>query len=260
MLRVTIITSVFNACRTLPQAIESVLAQTYPEIEYIVVDGMSTDGSDECVSRYGNGIRRYIREPDTGIYNAWNKGLAAATGDVIGFLNADDFLKNNTVIEQLADRFADPATDGLYGDLLYIRAQPPHQVVRYWKSGDYEPNRFRWGWMPPHPTVYLRRSCYERFGGFREDFDIAADYELLVRMMVRHRIWMQYLPQVMIQMRVGGKSNASLRNRLRANAEDRKAWLINDMQPPLGLRWTKPLRKIPQYLFRTHGGKTSLNS
>lgn len=250
MLRVTIITSVFNACRTLPQTIESVLGQTYAGIEFIVVDGMSTDGSEACIRSYGNRIHRYIREPDTGLYNAWNKALAVAGGDVIGFLNADDFLASNTVIAEIAKRFSNPDIDGLYGDLLYVQPEPPFQVVRYWKSGTYRANHFRWGWMPPHPTVYLRRNCYDNFGGFREDFHIAADYELLLRMMVLNAISVDYLPSVLVKMRVGGKSNVSLRNRLRANAEDRNAWRVNGMQPPIGIRFTKPMRKIPQYFVK----------
>jgi len=136
---------------------------------------------------------------------------------------------------------------GTYGDLVYVDSQDVERTIRKWKSGAYNKQRFKSGWMPPHPTVYLRRECYERFGFFREDFQLAADYELLLRMMFFHQIPVSYIPRTLVSMRVGGKSNASLANRLLANREDRRAWIVNGLRPPLGLRFLKPLRKLAQY-------------
>lgn len=249
-LKVSIVTAVFNRERTVANAIESVIAQDYPHIEYIVVDGMSNDGTDEIVRRYSDRIAVSIREPDSGIYDALNKGVEAATGDVVGFLHADDFLASDGIVSTIAQCFEDPGVSGTYGDLVYVDAMDTTRTKRYWVSGGYDAKRFRWGWMPPHPSVYLRRACYRDFGVFRRDFQIAADYELLVRMMVRHGISMRYIDRVVVRMREGGKSNASMRNRLTANREDRQAWVVNGMQPPVGLRFTKPFRKIIQYLRR----------
>lgn len=253
-MKISIITAVYNRRSTIEHAMESVFAQDYDDIEYIVVDGMSNDGTDEVVQRHRDRIAISIREKDTGIYNALNKGIRAATGEVVGFLHADDFLANSQCISRIASALQQREVDGTYGDLQYVDAVAPSRVKRLWVAGDYSVNRFRWGWMPPHPTVYLRRSLYERYGGFREDFQIAADYELLVRMMVKHQIRACYVNQVIVKMREGGKSNASLKNRLTANREDLSAWKVNRLPPPTGLRWMKPLRKVTQFthsLFRS---------
>jgi len=245
--KISIITAVYNREKTIAQAMDSVLSQDYPDIEYIVVDGMSNDGTDDVVRRYDDRLAVSIREKDAGIYDALNKGVRAATGDVIGFLHADDFLASSQSVSRIATVFRDPNVDGTYGDLQYVDASDPTRIKRFWVAGDYRASRFRWGWMPPHPTVYLRRDLYSRYGGFRQDFQIAADYELLVRMMVKHQIRMRYLQEIVVKMRVGGKSNASLRNRLTANREDRLAWKVNDLSPPPGLRWMKPMRKVTQF-------------
>ncbi len=248
--RVSIITAVYNRGATLATAIESVLKQTGVEIEYIVVDGMSNDDTVKVITNYSDQLASYIREPDEGIYDALNKGLRAATGDIIGFVHADDMLANPNVISHIVNVFESQPVDGVYGDLVYVAADTPDRLVRYWKSGSFIPGRFRWGWMPPHPTFYLKREIYEKFGGYRSDFEISADYELLVRMMVKHQIQVGYLDEVVVRMRTGGKSNSSLHNRLLANREDLRAWTVNGMRPPLGLQVTKPLRKVGQYFAR----------
>lgn len=247
-MKISVITAVYNRADTIGDAIDSVLAQRDVDVEYIVVDGNSTDDTPVVVTRYGSQITRSIREPDAGIYDALNKGIAAATGDVIGFLHADDWFADNGALRRVADGFADDGIEGVYGDLDYVDARLPGRVRRRWVSGDYAVSRFRRGWMPPHPTVYLRRRCYERFGSFNDQMATAADYELLVRMMVKQNIPMRYLPGVMVKMRTGGASNTSLRNRISANADDRRAWISNGLRPPWGLRLTKPLRKLPQFL------------
>lgn len=251
--RISLITAVYNRASTVAATIDSVLCQSWPHLEYIVVDGNSTDGTDRVVERYADRIARIVREPDHGIYDALNKGIALASGDVVGFLHADDLLAGPEVLSRVAAAFADPEIQASYGDLTYVDADDPGRVIRYWRSGSFRPESFRWGWMPPHPTLYLRRGCYHQFGGFRSDFSISADYELMLRMLYRHRIHATWIPEVLVRMRVGGKSNASIGNRLQANREDRIAWQVNGYRPPWGLRLTKPLRKVPQYFCRPPG-------
>lgn len=247
-MKISIVTAVYNRVRTLPDTIESVLSQTYSNIEYIVVDGMSSDGTHEVVSKYADRIDVRVREKDKGIYDALNKGIGLATGDIVGLLHADDFFTDRDVLASIAKAFADDQRlMGTYGDLVYVDSQDVERRIRNWKSGVYNKLNFKTGWMPPHPTVYLRKECYERFGVFRDDFQLAADYELLLRMMVVHQIPVRYIPRTLVSMRVGGKSNASLANRLLANREDRRAWIVNGLRPPFGLRFLKPLRKLAQY-------------
>lgn len=253
-MKISVITAVYNRAATLSDAIDSVLSQQDVDLEYIIVDGNSSDETPQIVERYGNEIDHSIREPDTGIYDALNKGIAAASGDVIGFLHADDWLADDQTLCRVVDALADETIDGVYGDLVYVDSENPSQHRRYWKAGAYDVARFRRGWMPPHPTVYLRRRCYEQFGNFDLSIKTAADYELLVRMMVKHKIRMQYIPHVMVKMRVGGASNASLKNRLTANRDDQRAWTINGLTPPWGLRLTKPLSKLPQFFAAKAAG------
>ncbi|MEZ6096161.1 MAG: glycosyltransferase family 2 protein [Pirellulaceae bacterium] len=248
--KISIVTAVYNRATTIESAIQSVLAQSWTNIEYIVIDGMSNDGTDKVIAKYKDQISQSVREPDDGIYDALNKGIAMASGEVVGFLHADDLLANSNVIEQIATTFVDEQCDAVYGSLLYVDFENADKIVRYWNSGRYRLSRFYRGWMPPHPTCYIRKSCYDRYGSYNRTMSIAADYELLVRMMVKHRIQVSYLPEILVKMRVGGKSNASMRNRLIANREDAEAWRVNDLRAPWGLRFMKPARKLLQYLSR----------
>lgn len=246
-MKISLVTAVYNRRGTVGAAIDSVRHQTYSDVQYITVDGMSDDGTEHEIQKNASAISLSIREPDTGIYDALNKGLKAATGEVVGFLHADDFLASGDVVQRIADEFQDDDVDAVYGDLVYVSAQHPEKAVRYWKSGEYQKNRFRRGWMPPHPTVYVRREIYEKYGMYRTDIGSQADYECLLRLMFRHSIRVAYIPEVLVRMRQGGASNVSLKNRLLANAGDREAWKVNGLRPPFGLRFTKPLSKIPQY-------------
>jgi len=248
--RISIITAVFNRASTVQASIESVLKQRRANIEYIVIDGNSSDGTQEVVRRYESSLAKFISEPDTGIYNALNKGVLAASGDIVGFIHADDTLANPNAIRLIADAFQDPTVDAAYGDLVYVDAGRPERIVRYWKSGQASESRFRRGWMPPHPTFYLRREHYLNLGSYREDFQISADYELLIRMLFKHRLKPAYVDHVLVKMRLGGKSNVSVGNRLLANREDRRAWEVNGLRAPFGLQLFKPLRKLYQYWLR----------
>ena len=230
------------------QQLSRSIQQRDSEIEFIIVDGNSSDGTEKVIERYQKHISHYIREKDDGIYDALNKGIRTATGDAIGFIHADDYLASEFTIKRVCNSLADEKIDGVYGDLIYVDNHDTRKVKRYWKAGKYDRARFNYGWMPPHPTVYLRRSCYNNHGHFNLEMKTAADYELLVRMMVKHKIRMKYIPEVMVKMRSGGASNSSIRNRLEANRDDKLAWTMNGLSCPRGLRLLKPLRKLGQFL------------
>lgn len=246
-MKITLLTPAYNSAATLRDTLESIAAQRYPDLEYILIDGASTDGTADLVTEYGDLATIFRSEPDRGIYDAMNKGLRLATGDVIGILNSDDFYAGPEVLRKVAAAFADPSVDTLYGDLQYVDALRTERVVRHWRAGGYRRSKFLFGWMPPHPTFFVRRRCYEQFGLFDLDLRSAADYELMLRFLYKERCSAHYLPEVMVKMRTGGQSNASLRHRLRANREDALAWRKNGLRPYFFTTWLKPLRKVGQY-------------
>lgn len=251
-MKVTIITVVFNGAETIQQAINSVLSQSYSDIEYVVVDGASTDGTQAVIANYGKRIAKFTSEPDKGLYDAMNKGLALATGDLIGILNADDFYADNQVIADVVANLQNNTADSLYADLLYVDKKQPEKVIRYWKSGTLKTRKqFIYGWMPPHPTFFVKRNIYLQFGVFDTNFTSAADYELMLRFLYKNNISVNYLPRVTTLMRVGGKSNQNIHNRIHANNEDKQAWLKNGLPLKSYTMWLKPLRKIPQF-FKKH--------
>lgn len=246
---VSIITVSFNAASTIRDTIESVLTQNDIALEYIVVDGGSTDGTIEMVHSYEERISHFVSEPDQGIYDAMNKGIALASGDIIGILNADDIYADTHVLNNVAAAFTD-GIEGVYANLVYVDAADTRKVTRTWVSGAYSDGAFKRGWMPPHPTFFVRRSVYERFGRYSMTLHSAADYEFMLRVIHKHKIQLAYLNRVIIKMRAGGKSNASLRNRLNANREDRMAWTMNDLKPGMFTLVRKPLSKLGQFLRR----------
>ena len=247
-MKVSIITVVFNGKKTLGSCIDSVLSQDYKFIEYIIIDGNSTDGTKELVESYGNKIHKFISEPDKGIYDAMNKGIELATGDVIGVLNADDFYAYNSVISNIVDAMTVSGANGSYGDLEYVDATIDFKVTRKWISGKVKADSFLNGWMPPHPTFFLQKIFYEKYGNFRLDLGSAADYELMLRMIQKVGIKLAYVPKVLVKMRVGGVSNSTISNRLAANRNDRKAWKANGLKPRFYTLWLKPLRKVFQFI------------
>jgi len=230
--------------------------------EHIIVDGGSTDDTLSIIEGYvaGRTATKVISEPDNGLYDALNKGIAMATGDVVGILHADDVYQSPDTLAKIAKVFEDPSVEACYGDLLYVSEGHDNSklsiqnlkfdIVRYWQSGSFSPDKFKWGWMPPHPTFFVRRTVYEKYGLFRLDLGTAADYELMLRFLVNHRIHCAYLPEVLVCMRVGGASNRSLEARLKANCMDRKAWEVNGLRPYPWTIMLKPLRKIPQYFIK----------
>lgn len=248
-MKVSIITITHNSASTLRDTIESVLSQGYKDIEYIIIDGLSTDNTMEIVNDYKNKIAHVVSEKDHGLYDALNKGIKLATGDVVGIIHSDDFYTNPQVIENVVSVFATTNADAVYADLYYVDKDDTDKIFRKWKSGVYKHGMFLNGWMPPHPTFFVKRSVYEHYGNFNLQLKSAADYELMLRLIHKHKISLGYLPEFIIKMRVGGKSNQSLRNRIKANQEDRNAWKINGMKPKLHTLYLKPLRKIIQ-LFK----------
>lgn len=249
-MKVSIITVVFNGEQTLGSCIESVLNQSYHDIEYIVIDGKSTDNTPKIVANYGTKIAVFISEKDQGIYDAMNKGIAQATGEVIGILNADDFYADNQVIEKLVTKLKETDADGIYGDLVYVDANDTTQVKRYWKSGGFDRKKFLFGWMPPHPTFFVKKASYERLGTYRLDLGSAADYELMLRFLYKQRLKVTYLPEIVTVMRTGGVSNKTVGNRLKANQSDREAWHLNELKPYWFTLWLKPLRKVLQFVYK----------
>lgn len=247
MLKISIITITYNSEDTIEQTLQSVIEQSYPNIEYIVVDGKSNDNTLKILETYKSHIQVLLSEKDSGLYDALNKGIALASGDVIGFLHSDDFYVNNAVIQKYADTFLAGDYDAVYSDLFYVDKTDSNKIIRKWKSGLYKKGMFLNGWMPPHPTFFVKKKVYEAYGHFNLDFKTAADYELMLRFIHKHRIRLGYLPEFTVNMRVGGKSNVSLKNRIIANLEDRRAWKINGLTPRFYTLYVKPLRKILQF-------------
>jgi glycosyltransferase len=245
-MKVSIITVSFNAAKTISATLSSVAAQTYPNIEHIVVDGGSTDGTQEIVSKFQH-INHFISEKDEGLYFAMNKGLNIATGEIVVMLNADDVYADNSIIEKVITCFEQYQVDSVHGDLVYVNAHHS-RIIRNWKAGHFNRNKFYQGWMVPHPTFFVKRECYQKWGYFNTSLKYAADYELMLRFMVKHHITNYYLPETLVIMKSGGKSNASFFNRFYINREDRRAWTINHLQPRLFTLILKPLRKLTQYI------------
>jgi glycosyltransferase involved in cell wall biosynthesis len=247
-LRVSIITAVLNGRDTIGETIRSVSNQIYKNVEHIIIDGGSADETLEVIRRYIDQITKVISEPDRGIYDALNKGIRLSSGDVIGILNGDDFYAHNKVLKMVIDVFENQKVDSCYGDLQYVNKNAIHKVIRHWKSSQYNHGKFKYGWMPPHPTFFVRREIYEKFGYFNTNFRIAADYELMLRFLERHRISTHYIPNVLIKMRVGGMSNRSLKNMALKSYEDYMAWRVNHLNSSFYTIPLKNILKIPQFL------------
>ena len=248
-MKVSIITASYNSAATVLQTLASVAQQDFPDIEHIIIDGLSTDNTLEIVSGYPH-VARLLCAKDDGIYDAMNKGIEAATGDVIGILNSDDLYVDGKVISKIASIFEKTEVDICYADLQYVHQDDISKVIRTWKSGHFTPRSFYWGWMPPHPTFFVRRQVYEKVGLFNTKLKSAADYELMLRILVKYKLTACYIPEVLVKMRSGGMSNSSLFNRIKGNKEDRLAWKFNGLQPYFFTLYVKPLRKISQFLIR----------
>jgi glycosyltransferase len=248
MLKISVITTTFNSAATIEDTLKSVTEQDYPNIEYIIIDGLSKDNTLEIVNKYKDRIATIISEKDKGIYDALNKGIQAATGDIIALLHSDDFYIDSKVLSKVAAAFEKNNADSVYGDLYYVDKDNTGKIVRKWVSGKYRAGLFLHGWMPPHPAFFVRKAVYEKHGLFDLQFRSAADYELMLRFLHRYQISTAYIHEYLVKMRTGGQSNASVKNRVKANQEDRKAWTINGLKPHFYTLTFKPLRKIIQFI------------
>ena len=244
-MKVSIITISYNSEETIEDTIQSVINQNYENIEYNIIDGGSNDKTHEIINKYKSNISNIISEKDSGIYDAMNKGINISSGDIIGILNSDDIYMDKNVITDIVSKIKD--NDAIYADLVYVDRFNINKVNRYWKSGKYKKGAFLYGWMPPHPTFFVKRDCYNKYGLYNTTLQSASDYELMLRFIHKYNISLTYLPRVITKMRIGGVSNISLLNRYKANREDKIAWKINGIKSYFFTFILKPLRKIKQY-------------
>ncbi|MBQ4394737.1 MAG: glycosyltransferase [Paludibacteraceae bacterium] len=252
-MKISIITITYNSAKSLPRTLDSVRSQSYGEIEHIIVDGASTDGTKAMIEAYANAqstmhnsqcIIKWISEPDEGIYNALNKGIRMATGDVIGFMHSDDVFFSPDSVAQIAAAFADETVDVVYGDLQYCNGD---KVTRRWVSNAFDPSALKFGWMPPHPTVYVRKKVYEQVGPYDEWFRISADYDMILRIFTAG-YKSQYIPKVLVSMETGGASNRNTKARLSKTQEDYIVLKKNHVGAGLLTVACKQLRKVRQFL------------
>ena len=246
-MKFSIITVSYNAASTIRDTLKSIAEQSYDSIEHIIIDGASSDDTSSIIANFPH-VAYYVSEKDKGIYHAMNKGIEMATGDIVGILNADDLYSHRDVIHNVAELFKDSSVDAVYADLNFVDSIDTSKVLRKWRSGMYKISDFYWGWMPPHPTFFIRRNLYIKYGMFNTVLHSSADYELMLRLLLKHEIKTAYLQDVIVNMRQGGKSTASIKNRLIANQEDRMAWVINGLKPHYFTLILKPLRKIKQFI------------
>lgn len=254
-MKISIVTVTYNSSSTLRDTIESVLAQTYQDIEYIIVDGLSKDNTMEIVREYEprfNGRMRYVSEKDSGLYDAMNKGFKMATGDVIGLINSDDLLAEPTAIKKVMDYFnIYKDADAVYADLYYVARNDTSKIIRYWKSGKQRP--FRYGWHPAHPTFYVKKEIYQRYDIFNLKYKLAADFELMLRLIEKYKIKIVYLPEPLVRMRLGGATSKNWENIRKQNVECMQAFKENDLPVSILYPIFRLLPKLKQYISSYKG-------
>jgi len=248
-MKISIVTVVYNRADTIGQAIQSVQSQCYFDIEHIIQDGGSTDGTLGVIRDLGNANTCLISERDEGIYDAINRGISRSTGDIIGLMHSDDFFADDQVIERVASVMQDSKVDGVYGDLQYVAVDDPTRVIRHWRAGLFTKALLRKGWMPPHPTLYLRREVFDNWGLYDKEMRIAADYDAMLRYLNKGNVTLEYIPEVLVKMRVGGESNRSIGRIIKKSREDFTAIRRNNVGG-IGTLILKNLTKIPQFIFK----------
>lgn len=244
---ISIITPTFNNEHTITDCLNSLYNQTYSYIEHIIIDNLSSDNTLKKIYQYKFTKRKIISEKDNGLYDAINKGINLASGDIIGILHADDFYTHSKVLENVSNLFKQDY-QGVYANLYYVSKHNAKKIIRKWKAKKYTENAFLYGWMPPHPTCFVTKNVYEKNGLYRTDLGTAADYEWILRNMYKHKVPFEYLDEYIIAMRTGGLSNQSVKSRILANINDRKAWQVNHLKPYFFTLYLKPLRKIFQFI------------
>jgi glycosyltransferase involved in cell wall biosynthesis len=248
-MKISLITVSYNSEKTIRDTIASVESQVGCDIEYILIDGASTDATLRIITESSDIVDRVISEPDRGIYDAMNKGIRASSGDVIGILNSDDVLAHEHVVKDVLAAFSSHGVDAVYGDLCYVSREDVGRVIRHWKTGEYVPGAFARGWHPPHPSFFLRRECYENYGYYDERFGVAADFELMLRMMEAHRVTSFYLPELIVRMRVGGESNRSFGKFVEGNLSCMRAFRANKVRVA---PWYPVMRLAPKLAQFAH--------
>lgn len=250
-MKLSIITTTLNSYKTIEASIRSVLEQRFTDIEHIIIDGGSTDGTMDIVKKFqsesGSRVAKIVSEKDSGMYDAMNKGIKLATGDIVGILNSDDIYASNEIIGLVASEFEKTGADCVWGDLVYVDKYDTNKIVRTWKSSAYKEGSFQKGWHPPHPTLFIKKEIYEKLGGFRTDLGTSADYELMLRFLEKNKITSSYIPQILVKMRAGGVSNKSYLNWIKANIGCYRAFKINGLKIDLLFMFRKPLSKIGQF-------------
>ncbi|MBW2639507.1 MAG: glycosyltransferase [Deltaproteobacteria bacterium] len=250
-MKISIITVAYNNKETIGNAIDSVLSQDYDDLEYVIVDGASTDGTveviKEAVKRYSERSVKCVSEKDDGIYDAMNKGIRLAAGNIIGILNSDDFYINNNVISTVVTEFITKKVDSIFADLVYVRADDLDKIVRYYSSAIFRPEKMAYGWMPAHPTFFVKRQVYERYGLYKTDYIIAADYELIARLLVKNEVTYSYIPKVLVKMRTGGASTRNLKSNWILNKEILRACAENGIKTNI----VKVLSKYPTKILQS---------
>jgi len=244
-LKISIITVVWNNAKTIKDAIDSVLSQTYKDIEYIVIDGASSDGTVEVVKSYKDKIAKFVSEKDAGIYDAMNKGITLATGEIVGILNSDDMYMGPDVIQKVVSIFKSHNVDSMFADLIYVKAENLDKTVRYYDSSHFSPDKLAYGWMPAHPTFFVKRDSYFKYGMFKIDYKIAADYELLTRFLGKYKLSYHYLREPLIKMRMGGVSTRSLKSNFIISKEIIRGCRENDIYS----NWAMVLSKYPKKIL-----------
>lgn len=248
-MKVSLITITFNSERTLEDTIKSVVAQDYPDIEYIIIDGKSKDATMAIVEKYKDHIAKIVSEPDKGLYDAMNKGWQHAEGDIVGYINSDDFLNSPDAISSIVEAFKqDESLDGVHADLYYVDAVNTKKVIRYWRTSEYKPGSFKYGWHPAHPTFYARRSCYEKLGGFRLDMPLSADFELMLRFIEVNRLKTKHIDKVLVRMRIGGATSRNLMSILHGIVQCRHAFRVNAIKVPFYYPIMRLCPKLMQFI------------
>lgn len=246
-MKISIITPSYNSVKTISYTTDSVISQNYTDIEYIFIDGGSSDGTQDIILKYKDKINiKFISEKDNGIYDAMNKGIKMATGEIVGILNSDDFYSDSSVLSDVVRSFENSKIDAVYGDITYF-SNDINKVTRYWKAGEYKESKLNNGWVIPHPALFVRKSVYDKCGLYNTDLKIAADYEFILRILKVYKINVKYIPKILVRMYDGGVSGSSLNKRIKGWKELEIAWSINNIKLPQFFIFRRILFKISQY-------------
>ncbi len=249
-MKFTIITPAYNSQSTISDTMNSILSQTYDDVEHIIIDGGSTDNTLKIIENSGFDVKVYS-ESDNGIYDAMNKGIKKASGDIIGILNSDDLYFDSNVLQTVAEAFERNEVPCVYGDLVYVDKDNTSRIIRYWKSSPYKLGSFKKGWHPPHPSFFVRKKVYEKYGLFREDMRIAADFEFMLRILEKYQLPSFYIDRVLVKMRLGGESNRSIKNMIKGNRDYKRAFLVNGYKIPKFYTVRRLMPKLLQFMTAT---------